>query len=198
MSTDASPALTALLEGYYRRSRRRFLALGVISGVVLALALAWGVASVTYFAAGHCPTTMRRRATCLDRLHREVATRTAVLGAAPATLLILAALGGLPLRVLSRAPLLRLIADPARIAWIYPKRTSVRRRGVEVSHALEVVVCTVDGARASLAMRDDEVHGAVRLLSMRAPEAARGYSPALEARFRASPASLKRAAASAS
>lgn len=188
-----SPALSQLVEGYYRRRRRALITLGAIAGSALALVLGWAAVSVVHLAEARCPAQMRRRAACLDRHHRDVATRTAVLGAVPAILVLLAAAGGFPLRDPARAPLLRILAAPERIAWIHPKRTSVRRRGVEVSHALEVVVCTVDGARVALSMSDDDVSTAVRLASTEAPWAARGYSPELEAQFRASPASLRRA-----
>lgn len=191
-----NPALYQLLESHYRKRRLTLLIMGAISAVVMLVGIGWGVAGFVDDPPSRCGKPKSRfYASCADRYYRDVTSRTAVLTVIPGILLIVAGVGAIPLRDLSQAPLIRIFTSRKEdVAWVYPKRTSVRRYGVEVSQIHEVVVCTIDGKRILLTMPEADVQACVRLMAAEAPRAATGYSEDLERRFAASPAGVMNSA----
>jgi hypothetical protein len=187
-----NPALYQLLETYYKKRRLTLIITVAICAVIMFVGVGWGIASYVDDPPSWCgkPKT-RAYAACKDRYYRDVTSRTAVLGGLPGIVLIIAGIGLIPLRDLSQAPLIRAFTSrKEEVAWIYPKRTSVRRYGVEVNQIHEVVVCTTDGKRILLAMSESDVQASIRMMAAEAPRAATGFSEELERRFLGSPASV--------
>jgi hypothetical protein len=191
-----NPALHELLERHYRRKRTGLLILGGVSAVLLVMALGYCVyALVDGPSASRCPPRGRGHAGCVSRYENDSLGVTVALGLGPLILVIVGAIGAFPLRDLQRAPLLRTFRDRRdEVAWIYPKRTSVRRYGVEVNQIHEVVVCLTDTTRQGLTMTEPDVKAAVRLMAGEAPRAETGYSAELEAQYKRDPTSLQHAA----
>lgn len=189
-----NPALYQLLETHYKKRRLAMVIMGAISLVVMLVGIGWGIAGFVDNPPSRCgkPRT-RAYNNCADRYYRDVTTRTAVLTVIPGILLIVAGVGAIPLRDLSQAPLIRMFTSrKEEVAWIYPKRTSVRRYGVEVNQIHEIVVCTTAGKRILLTMTESDVQACVRMMAAEAPRAATGYSDELEMRWATSPASVMR------
>jgi len=180
-----NPALYQLLETHYKTRRLALIIMGAVCAVLMIVVLGWGVASWVDDPPARCGKPRRRFYTsCVDRHYDQVITRTAVLAGIPGILLIVAGALAFPLRDISQAPLIRLFtARKDDVAWVYPKRTSVRRYGVEVNQIHEVVVCTTDGKRVLLTMNEGDVQACVRLMAAEAPRAATGFGDDLETRF---------------
>ena len=191
-----NPALHELLERHYRRKRTGLVILGGVSAVLVVLALGYGVlALVDGPSAARCPPRARGHAACVSRHDTDTLGLTVALGLGPLILVLVGAIGAFPLRDLQQAPLLRVFRDRRdEVAWIYPKRTSVRRYGVEVRQIHEIVVCLTDTTRLLLTMDEADVKAALRLMAGDAPRAETGYSPELEAQFKRDPTSLQHAA----
>ena len=191
-----NPALQQLLETRYRRKRQGLVILGGISALLMALALAYAAyALIDGPSTSRCPPRARYHASCVDKYVNDALGVTSVFTILPGILLLIAGSGAFPLRDLSRAPLLRVFgARREEVAWIYPKRTSVRRYGVEVRQIHEIVVCLTDATRHALRMDEAEVKTAVRLMAAEAPRAETGYSADLDNQYKRDPTSLLRAA----
>jgi hypothetical protein len=189
-----NPALYKLLEAYYRRRRTALLILSAVCLVVLFGAVGWSVASlVDDPPASRCPRRNRAAyARCSDAYDDDILRRMALITVVPGVLLVLAGVGLWPLRHIDSAPLVRIFASRREeVAWIYPRRTSVRRFGVEVSKVHTVLVGLTNRKQIPLQVRtEDEAQEAVRLMAAEAPRAARGYTAELEAKYRADPASM--------
>ncbi|APR84721.1 Hypothetical protein A7982_10070 [Minicystis rosea] len=192
-----NPALYQLLESHYKRRRLGLLVTAGICAVVMILAFGWGVASYVDDPPAYCGKPKARGyAACSDRHYNGVITRTVMFTGIPGLVAVIMGALAFPLRDLSQAPLIRLFtARREEIAWVYPKRTSVRRYGVEVNQIHEVVVCTIDGKRVELTMTEEDVKTAMRLMSAEAPRAATGYSQEMDVQFHRSPASVMKSAA---
>jgi hypothetical protein len=110
----------------------------------------------------------------------------------PGLFIVLAGVGLWPLRDIDHAPLVRIFTSRREdVAWIYPRRTSVRRYGIEVNKIHTVVVGLTSRKQVTLAVRsEEESQEAVRLMAAEAPRAARGYTPEVEASFLRDPASV--------
>lgn len=192
-----NPALHQILETRYRRKRQGLVILGGISALLMALALGYGAyALIDGPSTSRCPPRGRYHASCVDKYMNDAVGVTAVFTILPGFLLLIAGIGVFPLRDLARAPLLRVFdARREEVAWIYPKRTSVRRYGVEVRQIHEIVVCLTDATRHALRMDEAEVKTAVRLMAAEAPRAETGYSADLDNQYKRDPTSLLRAPA---
>ncbi|MFT3766591.1 MAG: hypothetical protein QM820_13920 [Minicystis sp.] len=187
-----NPALYQLLENHYKKRRLALLITVGVCAAVMILAIGWGVASLVDDPPAYCGKPKARfYASCADRYYNGAITRTIMFTAIPGILGLVCGIMAFPLRDLSQAPLIRIFtARKEDVAWIYPKRTSVRRYGVEVNQIHEVCVCTTDGKRILLTMTEDDVKAAVRLMSAESPRAAAGYAEELEVRFHTDPRSV--------
>jgi hypothetical protein len=187
-----NPALYQLLEAHYRKQRLGLLIMAGICAVLMFLALGWGVAGWVDDPPRYCGSPRSRGyASCADRYYGQITARTAVLSGIPGVLLIIAGVVAFPLRNLSNAPLIRVFTSrKEEVAWLYPKRTSVRRYGIEVNQIHEVVVCLVDGKRLSATMTESDVQLALRMMAGEAPRAATGYSEENDIQYRRDPRSL--------
>jgi len=189
-----NPALYQLLEAHYKKQRLGLLIMAGICAALMFLALGWGVAGWVDDPPRYCGSPRSRgHGACADRYYGQITTRTAVLSAIPGVLLVIAGVVVFPLRDLSNAPLVRVFTSRKEdVAWLYPKRTSVRRYGVEVNQIHEVVVCLVDGKRISAAMTESEVQLALRMMAAESPRAGTGYSADGDIQYRRDPRSVMR------
>ena len=189
-----NPALYKLLEAYYRRRRAALLILAGVCLVVIFGAVGWGVSKLLDDPpSSRCPRRSRAAyAACCDRYDRDVYQGMGVFTVLPGLFIALAGIGLWPLRDMDHAPLVRVFTSRREeVAWIYPRRTSVRRYGVEVRKIHTVVVGLTNRKRVSLTVRTEaEAQEAVRLMAVEAPRAARGYGAEVEAKFLRDPASV--------
>jgi hypothetical protein len=190
-----NPALYQLLERYYRSKRNGLLILVAICSVVALVGIGWGVADlIDDPTVSKCPPRMRSRASCVAKVEREAWARTGVLVGIPGLMILVGGIALLPLVNLSKAPIIRTFTSRRdEVAWVYPKRTSVRRYGVEVSQIHEIVVCTLDGKRETLTMNEDDVQATLRFMALEAPRAATGWSDQLDMQFRMNPRGVMKA-----
>jgi hypothetical protein len=188
-----NPALYKLLEAYYRRRRAALLILAGVCFVVIFGAVGWGVSKlIDDPPASRCPRHRRSYAACCDAYDEGIYARMALFGGVPVLFVVFAGVGLWPLRHIDHAPLVRVFTSRRdEVAWIFPRRTSVRRYGVEVNKIHTVVVGLTNRKQVPLRVRtEDEAQEAVRLMAAEAPRAARGYTPELEASFLRDPASV--------
>jgi len=192
-----NPELSRLLQRHYRTKRNAALIMGGFCVVVIVAAVAWGIGSaVSGPPAAVCRPGTRFHGACMDQFYRGVLTRTLLIGGISGVLALLSGLVYWPLRDLTQAPLVRVFdARRNEVVWIYPKRTSVRRYGVEVRAVHAVVVGLLDRKRLELNMTEDDVKTAMRLMGVEAPRAARGFSSEHEGRFLRDPAAMLGSAA---
>jgi hypothetical protein len=188
-----NPALYRILETHYRRKRTTLVILAAVLIVVILIALGWGIASfVDDPPAYRCAPKMRFYASCVDRYYREVGGKMAFFTVVPGIFLVITGFVLWPLREIDNAPLIRIFTSRREeVAWLYPKRTSVRRYGVEVNQIHEVVVGLTNRKRETLTMpTEQEVQEAIRLMAVEAPRAARGYGSDIEGMFLRDPTSV--------
>lgn len=191
-----NPALYQILESHYRKQRLALLIAISVCAVIMLVVIGWGVAGFVDSPPRCGAPRSRFYASCADRYYTGVATRTIVISAILGVIAVICGVVVFPLRDLSQAPLIRLFTSRKDdVAWLYPKRTSVRRYGVEVSQIHEVVVGTIDGRRTQITMTEDEVKACLRLMAVDAPRAAVGYADELDTKFRTSPQSVMKSAA---
>lgn len=185
-----NPALYQILESYYRKRRLALIITIALCSVVAVIGLGLLVASLVD--GPDCPRRLRYYSACVDRFYREVTSRTVVLTGLPGITAIICAFFLYPLRDLSQAPLLRLFtARKDDVAWIYAKRTSVRKYGIEVNQIHEVVVGTVEGKRLQITMTEADVKKTIALMVEEAPRAAVGFDDRIEAQFARNPAGVQ-------
>jgi hypothetical protein len=179
-----NPALYQLLETYYRK-RRLALLIGVaVCAVIFLVGLGWGIASLVDDPSGCGGPRSRYYTACSDRYYREAVTRTLLFTVLSGVTGIICAVMLWPLRELSQAPLIRIFTSRKQdVAWLYPKRTIVRRNGVEVNQIHEVAVAMVDGKRIMLTMTEADVKTTIRLMALEAPLAATGWADETELRY---------------
>lgn len=184
-----NPALYQLLERYYRSRRNALLITIAVCAVIALVGIGWGVADlIDDPTVAKCPPRMRSRAACVSRVERDVWSRTGLLVGLPGVVILISGITLIPLVNLSKAPLIHTFTSRRdEVAWIYPKRTSVRRNGVEVSQVHEIVACTLDGKRVALTMSEDDVQATLRFMALEAPRAATGWSDELDMQFRLNP-----------
>jgi hypothetical protein len=189
-----NPALYQLLVTYYRGRRTTLLVLVAICLPLFFFAVGWGVSNlVDDPPAWRCPRKNRAAfARCADAYDSDIVAKMGAFSLIPGLVILFSGISLWPLRDLDHAPLVRVFTSRREeVAWIFPRRTSVRRYGVEVRRIHTVVVGLTNRKQLPITVKSEEdAQEAVRLMAAEAPRAARGYTPEIEASFRRDPASV--------
>jgi hypothetical protein len=188
-----NPALYKILETHYRSKRLGLIILAAVCVVIILIAIGWTASSLLdHPSAYRCPPRARNYSACVSSFYADIMLKGAAWTVITGIVLAVTGYKLWQVREVDVAPLVVVFTSRRDdVAWLYHKRTSVRRYGVEVRQIHEAVAGLTSKKRHSVTLAGEgEVQEALRLMAEEAPRARRGWSQENEFAFARDPSSM--------